>query len=110
MSNSLFRRKDVKQAIKETEDREDGNSLAKVLGVRDLTLLGIAAIILTFLFSLSDKPAEISFYTSQKTWQTAFCGRRYQYSTSTNHLVNPYVTRLPPPPYIDHTRTDAAVA
>lgn len=51
MSNSLFRRKDVKQAIRETENREDGNSLAKVLGVRDLTLLGIAAIIGAGIFS-----------------------------------------------------------
>lgn len=51
MSNSLFRRKDVTQAIKETEEREDGHSLAKVLGVRDLTLLGIAAIIGAGIFS-----------------------------------------------------------
>lgn len=51
MSNSLFRRKDVTQAIKETEERESGHSLAKVLGVRDLTLLGIAAIIGAGIFS-----------------------------------------------------------
>lgn len=51
MSNSLFRRKDVAQAIKETEERESGHSLAKILGVRDLTLLGIAAIIGAGIFS-----------------------------------------------------------
>lgn len=51
MSNSLFRRKDVTQAIKETEERGSEHSLAKVLGVRDLTLLGIAAIIGAGIFS-----------------------------------------------------------
>ena len=51
MSNSLFRRKDVNQAIKETENRDSEHSLAKVLGVRDLTLLGIAAIIGAGIFS-----------------------------------------------------------
>ncbi len=51
MSNSLFRRKNVRQAIAEVEEKEGGYSLNKILGVRDLTLLGIAAIIGAGIFS-----------------------------------------------------------
>ncbi len=51
MSNSLFRKKDIGQAVKEAENRDSTHSLARVLGVRDLTLLGIAAIIGAGIFS-----------------------------------------------------------
>ncbi len=51
MSNSLFRRKNVRQAVEEIEANEGGHSLNKILGVRDLTLLGIAAIIGAGIFS-----------------------------------------------------------
>ncbi|MFD2523402.1 amino acid permease [Emticicia soli] len=51
MSNSLFRRKDVNKAIQEAKTGGEGHSLAKILGVRDLTTLGIAAIIGAGIFS-----------------------------------------------------------
>ncbi|RYU94718.1 amino acid permease [Emticicia agri] len=51
MSNSLFRRKDVKKAIEESKKGDDGHSLSRILGVRDLTTLGIAAIIGAGIFS-----------------------------------------------------------
>jgi APA family basic amino acid/polyamine antiporter len=51
MSNSLFRRKDVNKAIEESKKGSDGHSLARILGVRDLTTLGIAAIIGAGIFS-----------------------------------------------------------
>lgn len=51
MSTSLFRRKDVNKAIEEAKKGDDGHSLAKILGVRDLTTLGIAAIIGAGIFS-----------------------------------------------------------
>ncbi len=51
MSNSLFRRKDVSKAIQESESGDKSHSLARILGVRDLTVLGIAAIIGAGIFS-----------------------------------------------------------
>lgn len=51
MSNSLFRRKDVNKAIEESKKGDDGHSLARILGLRDLTTLGIAAIIGAGIFS-----------------------------------------------------------
>ncbi|UTA67931.1 amino acid permease [Emticicia sp. 21SJ11W-3] len=51
MSNSLFRRKDVSKAIQESESGDKSQSLARILGVRDLTVLGIAAIIGAGIFS-----------------------------------------------------------
>ena len=51
MFNSLFRKKDIGQAVKDAENRDEAHSLARVLGVRDLTLLGIAAIIGAGIFS-----------------------------------------------------------
>ena len=51
MSNSLFRRKDVSKAIKESESGDKSHSLARILGVRDLTVLGIAAIVGAGIFS-----------------------------------------------------------
>jgi basic amino acid/polyamine antiporter, APA family len=51
MSLSLFRRKNINQAIKDVESPEHGSGLAKVLTVRDLTFFGIAAIIGAGIFS-----------------------------------------------------------
>jgi basic amino acid/polyamine antiporter, APA family len=48
MSNSLFRKKSVTQAV---GDVDGGHQLTKVLGVRDLTSFGIAAIIGAGIFS-----------------------------------------------------------
>lgn len=49
MSNQLFRKKSVDQIIADSE--KHGSSLAKVLGVRDLVSLGIAAIVGAGIFS-----------------------------------------------------------
>ena len=49
--NSLFRRKTINQVIQEANTREDGHQLHKILGVRDLTAFGIAAIIGAGIFS-----------------------------------------------------------
>jgi amino acid transporter len=51
MLKSLFRRKNIDQAIKDVNSVEHGSGLAKVLGVRDLTMFGIAAIIGAGIFS-----------------------------------------------------------
>jgi basic amino acid/polyamine antiporter, APA family len=52
MSNSLFRKKNIQQAILDAEQKEQGGSgLVKILGVRDLTFFGIAAIIGAGIFS-----------------------------------------------------------
>jgi amino acid transporter len=54
MSNSLFRKKSLDKIIREAEaGLTDGNgdSLKKVLGVRDLTFMGIAAVIGAGIFS-----------------------------------------------------------
>ncbi len=54
MSNSLFRKKSLDKILKDTEaGLEDGQSsgLKKVLGVRDLTSMGIAAVIGAGIFS-----------------------------------------------------------
>lgn len=51
MSNSLFRRKDVSKALQEAKNGNESHSLARILGVRDLTMLGIAAIIGAGIFS-----------------------------------------------------------
>src|SRR5690606_33718315 len=49
MSNQLFRKKSVDQIIADSE--KHGSRLAKVLGVRDLVSLGIAAIVGAGIFS-----------------------------------------------------------
>ena len=53
MSNPLFRKKPLAAILKdaETRDQEPGSGLKKVLGVRDLTSLGIAAVIGAGIFS-----------------------------------------------------------
>ena len=51
MLKSLFRRKNIQQAIRDVNSVEHGSGLAKVLGVRDLTFFGIAAIIGAGIFS-----------------------------------------------------------
>lgn len=52
MSNSLFRKKNIDTIIKEYEATDDGaNKLRKVLGVKDLTFLGIAAVVGAGIFS-----------------------------------------------------------
>ena len=48
MNNSLFRRKNINQAVQELEG---GNGLLKTLGLRDLVSFGIAAIIGAGIFS-----------------------------------------------------------
>ncbi|WP_266368425.1 amino acid permease [Tellurirhabdus rosea] len=50
MSDSIFRRKSVNQAVGDADD-SNSSHLVKVLGVRDLTSLGIAAIIGAGIFS-----------------------------------------------------------
>ncbi len=52
-NNSLFRRKTIEQILKASSDRnaESHGGMAKILGVRDLTSLGIAAIIGAGIFS-----------------------------------------------------------
>lgn len=50
MSNSLFRKKSVDQILIDSEKRGEG-SLQKILGVRDLVSLGIAAIVGAGIFS-----------------------------------------------------------
>lgn len=49
MSNQLFRKKSVDQILKDS--KENGSGLAKVLGVKDLVSLGIAAIVGAGIFS-----------------------------------------------------------
>jgi APA family basic amino acid/polyamine antiporter len=53
MSNSLFRKKPLQSTIEEAKHGVDshGNELRKVLGVRDLTSMGIAAVIGAGIFS-----------------------------------------------------------
>ncbi len=51
MSLSLFRRKNISQAIKDAEVENGEHSLAKILTVKDLTFFGIAAIIGAGIFS-----------------------------------------------------------
>lgn len=53
MSQSLFRKKNIASIIKDQEERESGSSskLKKVLGVKDLTFLGIAAVVGAGIFS-----------------------------------------------------------
>ncbi|WP_028298927.1 amino acid permease [Olivibacter sitiensis] len=50
MANNLFRKKTVDQIISDSQQRE-GSGLAKILGVRDLVSLGIAAIVGAGIFS-----------------------------------------------------------
>ena len=50
MLNRLFRKKNVEQIISDAQNQE-GSGLAKVLGVRDLVSLGIAAIVGAGIFS-----------------------------------------------------------
>src|SRR5690606_16727831 len=49
MSNQLFRKKSVDQIIADSE--KHGSSLAKLLGVRGLASMGIAAIVVAGIFS-----------------------------------------------------------
>src|SRR5690606_35236573 len=51
MANSLFRKKSIDRIKAEYEATERGNGLKRVLGVRDLTFLGIAAVIGAGIFS-----------------------------------------------------------
>jgi len=53
MSNSLFRKKPIEGILKDAEQGADehGGGLKKVLGVRDLTALGVAAVIGAGIFS-----------------------------------------------------------
>jgi amino acid transporter len=53
MANQLFRKKSIDQIKKDYDEAESkpGSGLRKVLGVRDLTFLGIAAIIGAGIFS-----------------------------------------------------------
>ncbi|RYD70578.1 MAG: amino acid permease, partial [Sphingobacteriales bacterium] len=52
MSNSLFRKKSIARILKENDDRHEASGgLNKVLGVRDLTFLGIAAVVGAGIFS-----------------------------------------------------------
>ncbi len=57
MSNNLFAKKTIDSLISQTEEK--GHSLKKVLGVFDLTLLGIGAIIGTGIFVLTGVAASI---------------------------------------------------
>lgn len=52
MSNSLFRKKSIDRILKENDDNHSASGgLNKVLGVRDLTFLGIAAVVGAGIFS-----------------------------------------------------------
>ncbi len=48
---ALFRRKSITQVVQESANREGGHQLHRILGVRDLTAFGIAAIIGAGIFS-----------------------------------------------------------
>ncbi len=48
---ALFRRKSITQVVQESTNREGGHQLHRILGVRDLTAFGIAAIIGAGIFS-----------------------------------------------------------
>lgn len=49
--DALFRRKTIAQVVQESSNREGGAQLHRILGVRDLTAFGIAAIIGAGIFS-----------------------------------------------------------
>ncbi|PWT95347.1 MAG: amino acid transporter [Bacteroidetes bacterium] len=59
MSNSLFRKKSISRILKESEDgltdAHSAGGLNKVLGVRDLTFMGIAAVVGAGIFSTIGK-------------------------------------------------------
>ena len=59
MSNSLFRKKSISRILKESEegltDGHGSSGLNKVLGVRDLTFMGIAAVVGAGIFSTIGK-------------------------------------------------------
>lgn len=55
MSNSLFRKKRIDQAVNEANDEGHGPSLEKVLTVKDLTFFGLAAIVGAGIFSTIGK-------------------------------------------------------
>ncbi len=62
MANSLFRKKSIDKILKDAEeglvdDQHHHSGLKKVLGVRDLTLLGIAAVVGAGVFSTIGKAA-----------------------------------------------------
>jgi amino acid permease len=62
MSNSLFRKKSIDKILKDAEeglvdDQHHHSGLKKVLGVKDLTLLGIAAVVGAGIFSTIGKAA-----------------------------------------------------
>jgi basic amino acid/polyamine antiporter, APA family len=49
--NSIFRRKSISNVMQQSDDAHSGSGLVKILGVRDLTSFGIAAIIGAGIFS-----------------------------------------------------------
>ena len=49
---SIFRRKSISNVLKQSEDSHGESGLNKILGVRDLTSFGIAAIIGAGIFSM----------------------------------------------------------
>lgn len=51
MSQSLFRKKSLDRILNEAKSADESNSLRKVLGVRDLTFMGVAAVIGAGIFS-----------------------------------------------------------
>lgn len=51
MSQSLLRKKSLDKILKEAKSADESNSLRKVLGVRDLTFMGVAAVIGAGIFS-----------------------------------------------------------
>ena len=51
MSQSLFRKKSLDRILNEAKPADESNSLRKVLGVRDLTFMGVAAVIGAGIFS-----------------------------------------------------------
>ncbi|MEA5139557.1 APC family permease [Arcicella rigui] len=51
INNSIFRRKSIQNVLKQNDDSHGGGGLVKILGVRDLTAFGVAAIIGAGIFS-----------------------------------------------------------
>ena len=51
MNNSLFRKKSLEQILRNAESESHSNGMAKILGVRDLIAMGIAAVIGAGIFS-----------------------------------------------------------
>lgn len=59
MGHPLFRKKSIDKILKESQERDDlhGGQLRKILSVRDLTFLGIAAVVGAGIFSTIGKAA-----------------------------------------------------